>query len=122
MRGCRLVGTSRLNRSSAFIGATRFRLVADVSSENPAPVRPLLEQVPGATVTQSERRLHVASTTDLVSEVGVRCGASGSTALRSAVRTDLFSSRALDPGLASSSCFFSDRVLGSVSCLANREK
>ena len=61
MRGCRLVGTSRLNRSSAFIGATRFRLVAGVSSENPAPVRPLLEQVPGATVTQSERRLHVAA-------------------------------------------------------------
>ena len=59
MRGCRVVGTRRLNMSSAFIGVTRFRLVADASSENSVAVRPLLEQLPGATVTQAERRLHV---------------------------------------------------------------
>ena len=40
----------------------RFQLVADVSSNNPAAIEPVLHEIGGATVTKTEGGFHVEAT------------------------------------------------------------
>ncbi len=44
------------------MGEQRFRLIADVSSDDPAAIEPVLHQLPGAVITSTESGFHVEAT------------------------------------------------------------